>query len=81
MNEGFRLLDELLSLSREAVDEGARLVAWPEGVLITAKGREEEYIDRVRTFAREHNIYLFFPLASIFKGDAKAGAPSWRVKY
>lgn len=74
-DEAHRLLDELLALSEEAVEEGARLIAWSEGVLMVAEHREQEYIERTRAFAKKHRIYLYFPLATILPGEPEPGRP------
>lgn len=73
--EAHRLLDRLLELSLEAVAEGAKVIAWSEGVLMTGKPQEKAFIDKGRAFARNHGVYLYFPIASILPGDIQAGQP------
>ncbi|MDX1667549.1 MAG: nitrilase-related carbon-nitrogen hydrolase [Saprospiraceae bacterium] len=73
--EAHRLMDQLLALSKEAVEEGAQLIAWSEGVLMTGKPQETSIIERARAFAREYSVYLYLPIASFLPGDVEDGKP------
>ena len=69
------LMDELLTLSRQAAGEGARMIGWSEGVLMAGKDREGEYVARAQQFARENGVYLYFPMAAVFRSDPLSGEP------
>lgn len=79
-DEAHLLLDQLFALSEEAIAEGAQLVAWSEGVLMTGQHREDEYITRAQAFAKKHQIYLYFPLETMLPGEVTPGQPHMENK-
>ncbi len=52
------LVDDLLALSGEAADRGARLVLWAETVVSVPEAREAALQARAAALARERGIYL-----------------------
>ncbi|MHA1155656.1 MAG: nitrilase-related carbon-nitrogen hydrolase [Candidatus Heimdallarchaeota archaeon] len=52
------LEDQLFSLSEQAVNGGAKIIFWSEGNCPYYEDYEQEFYNRSKTFAMEHNIYF-----------------------
>ncbi len=52
------LEDQLFSMSEQAVNGGAKIILWSEGNCPFYEDYEQEFYNRSRTFAIEHNIYF-----------------------
>jgi apolipoprotein N-acyltransferase len=69
-------LDLYLNLSKEAIEEGAEIIIWPESALpvylLTGAYRSE--VNRIHTFTDTNNVYLMtgMPDATFFRDSTKA---------
>lgn len=65
----FESLEEALFVeSINVVQMGAQIVFWSEANVMLHPDEEAEFLERAKTFAREHNIY-FAPAMLVFKYD------------
>jgi len=65
----FESIEEALFVeSTKVVQMGAQIVFWSEANILLHPDEEAEFLERAKTFAREHNIY-FVPAMLVFKYD------------
>ncbi len=69
------LMEELWRSSAKAVAQGAELIVWTEGIVNTFKTQESKYIEAAKNFSKQHQIWLFFPMAAIHPGKIEPGQP------
>jgi len=50
--------DRLFASSARAVAAGAKVVFWSEGNCVIAEDREQAFLERARSFARDNGVYL-----------------------
>ncbi len=62
------LKEELFVESMKVVQMGAQIVFWSEANIPLHPDEEAKFLERAKTFAREHNIY-FMPAMLVFKYD------------
>ncbi|QEC67200.1 hypothetical protein FRZ67_07790 [Panacibacter ginsenosidivorans] len=67
------IYDSLFALSKKAADQGAKIIEWSEGSVITWKGNERSFITRSQNFAKENNVDLLIAMASIETGKITSG--------
>ena len=72
-DESDKVLQSLWSQSEQAAQAGAKIIAWTEGIVNSIKSEEEKYIGQAQAFARQHQIWLLFPMASLHPGQIKPG--------
>ena len=63
------VVDELLVRTESTAREGAKIVAWAEAAGFVLKEDEADVIDRARTIASEHEIYLQVASVSVLDTD------------
>ncbi len=68
-----RIVEELYMQSVAAVEQGAKVIAWTEGIVAVLKHDEDRYINQARQFAKEHQVWLFFPMSAILPGEVQPG--------
>lgn len=64
-----QLQDSFLSRSEREARAGARIIVWPEANLVVFKEDEAGFIERARSIAREHKIYLVMGMATLHPGE------------
>jgi len=65
----FEFIEEALFVeSTKVAQMGAQIVFWSEANILLHPDEEAEFLERAKTFAREHNIY-FAPAMLVFKYD------------
>jgi hypothetical protein len=64
---------EVLDLSRQAADAGARIVFWREGAVIILEEDEGAFVEACRELARENGVYLGASLGSIARAFPREG--------
>ena len=69
------IMEKLWESSKQAVKQGAKVIVWTEGIVNAIKADESKYIEAAKEFARENQIWLFFPMATIIPGEIVAGQP------
>ncbi len=57
------VLEEYFEATKNAVEQGAKIITWSEATIMDLKNREKITADKVSHFADEMDIYLFFPTA------------------
>lgn len=67
------MYDSLFTLSKKAVDKGAKIIVWSEGSVITWKSNEQTIITRAQNFAKENHADLLIAMASIETGKITPG--------
>lgn len=73
MNE--QLIKELYTASEKAIQQGAKIIAWSEAIVMTIKPEENNYIEEAQAFAKSNQIWFFFPMAAIIPGKIIPGTP------
>lgn len=67
--EGYETsLNHMLNESEKAIAKGAKAIVWSEASVQCLKFMEEAFVERAQIFAKQHEIYLFFPMA-VFHPD------------
>ena len=57
--------DPLFARSAVLVEQGAKIIAWPEAGAIYPKSVEPKFLERVSRFATDNNVYLIAGLAAL----------------
>lgn len=70
-----RIEDESFALALKAVNRGAKMISWYEGQFLGFETDASRLIERARTFAREHKVMLFTPMAVLTPGKVTPGMP------
>ena len=69
------IMTQLWESSQQAVQSGARVIVWTEGIVNAFKSDESRYIQDAKDFAVQNGIWLFFPMATIIPGEILPGQP------
>ena len=77
-------LDLYLSLSEKAVNDGAKLIVWPESALpvYLLSGNYERQVDRIKQFVSSKNIFLLtgMPDVNIYFNKSEAPADAKKTR-
>ena len=68
-------LQHMFHKSEQAIAEGAKAVVWSEASVQCLAFMEEAFVERAQSFAAEHEIYLFFPMAVFHPEKFDTGEP------
>ncbi len=63
---------EYLRRARQAAEAGARLVAWPETAVPVPREDTSAFLDRARTLAADHDVYLAMAVNEFPRSDSDA---------
>lgn len=69
------IISNLYITSQKAVEQGAKIISWSEGIVLTTKPEETKYIQAAKDFAKKQDIWFFFPMAAIISGKVIQGEP------
>lgn len=65
--------DSLFALSRQAADQGAKIIIWSEANALVFDFEDERLIERGKEFAEKNKVYLLMASAIIHPGKITAG--------
>lgn len=58
-----QVFEKYVKATRQAANEGAKIITWSEAAIVNIKSRDDIYTERAALLAKELNVYLFFPTA------------------
>jgi len=61
--------DSFLSRSAREAQAGSKIIVWPEANLMVFQEDETAFMERARTFVRDHRVYLVIGMATLRPGE------------